>query len=67
MPRIVIRVAMVSLPGGVSSFRWEKHLSEQGAGRIKIVSVRALGENGLEDRELAADGQKWKVQEFKIQ
>jgi hypothetical protein len=44
-----------------------EHLSEQGAGRIKIVSGGALGENGLEDRELAADDQKWKVQEFKIQ
>jgi hypothetical protein len=50
-----------------SPFRWEKHLSEQGAGRIKIVSGGALGENGLGDRELAADGQKWKVQKFKIQ
>jgi hypothetical protein len=34
---------------------------------MKIVSGGELGENGLEDPELAADGQKWKVQEFKIQ
>jgi hypothetical protein len=42
-------------------------LREQEEVRIKIVSGGALGENGLEDRELAADGQKWKVQGFKIQ
>jgi len=38
-----------------------------GYGKEKIVGGAAVGENGVEDCELAADGQKWKVQEFKIQ